>query len=304
MLKEQGYYSAFFHGGTNGTMNFDGFAGHAGFDDYYGRFEYDNDDDYDGYWGIYDEPFLQYFANELNSFDEPFFAFEFTLSSHYPYSIPEYHKGKFLEGSLKIHKVVRYTDYALKQFFNTAKRMKWYNNTIFIIAADHPAQSVIPSENNDIDAHDNILNNSQLNYFKNTSGRYAIPMLIFSPGDDTFSGKFEGTVQQTDIFPTILDYLKYNKPFVSFGSSIMNKETKRIALQYVNGLYQITSGNYSLLFDGNKSTALYNNDSDPSHKKNLVVHEPAIVDSLEATIKAALQEYTARMINNNLAVDK
>lgn len=302
MLTELGYRTAFFHGGTNGTMNFDGFAGYAGFDDYYGRFEYNDDDGYDDHWGIYDEPFLQYFAHELNSFKQPFFAFEFTLSSHYPYSVPEIHKGKFPEGTMKIHKVVRYADYALRQFFNTAKKMPWYNNTLFIIAADHPAQSVIPSNKNDIEEPGEALSDYLMGYYKNTSGRYAIPAMFFSPGDSLFSGKYIPTVQQTDIFPTILDYLNYNKPFVAFGTSILDDSSRRIALQFVNGLYQITSGKYSLLFDGDKSTSLYNNEKDPKHGQNLLETETVIADSLETTVKAVLQQYLGRMIHNDLEV--
>jgi len=304
ILKEKGYYTSFFHGGTNGTMNFDGFAGYAGFEDYYGRYEYDYDTDYDGYWGIYDEPFLQYFAQKLNSFEQPFFAFEFTLSSHYPYSIPENHKGEFPEGTMKIHKVVRYADYALKQFFETAKKMPWYDNTLFIIVADHPAQSVIPSSINDIEESNQVLNDYLMKYYKNTSGRYAIPIIFFNPGDSLFKGRYNKTIQQTDIFPTILDYLNYDKPIISFGTSIFDNNSQRIALQFVNGLYQITSGKYSLLFDGDKSTSLYNNEVDPQHKQNLINTENVVADSLEITIKAVLQQYTTRMINNNLQVNK
>ena len=302
LLKEKGYYTSFFHGGTNGTMNFDGFAGYAGFDDYYGRFEYNNDDDYDGFWGIYDEPFLQYFAQKLNSFNQPFFAFDFTLSSHYPYSIPKNHTGEFPEGTMRIHKVVRYTDFALRKFFNTIKNMPWYNNTLFIIVADHPAQSVIPSNRNDVEESEQVLNSDLMKYYKNTSGRYAIPMMFFSPGDSLFLGKYYGTVQQTDIFSTILDYLNYNEPVIAFGTSILNDSSQRIAVQYVNGLYQITSGKYSLLFDGKISTSLFNNEEDPKHKKNLIKVEIIISDSLEATIKAVLQQYLTRMINNDLQI--
>jgi len=304
ILKEKGYYTSFFHGGTNGTMNFDGFASYAGFEDYYGRFEYNNDDDYDDYWGIYDEPFLQYFAQKLNSFKQPFFAFEFTLSSHYPYSIPENHKGEFPEGTMKIHKVVRYTDYALRQFFDTAKKMPWYNNTLFIIGADHPAQSVIPSNTDDIEESGQELNNYYMKYYKNTSGRYAIPVLFFSPGDSLFTGSYNHTIQQTDIFPTILDYLNYDKPTIAFGTSILDSNLQRIAMQYVNSLYQITSGKYSLLFDGDQSTSLYNNEEDPQHKDNLIKTETIIADSLETTVKAVLQQYLTRMINNDLQVNK
>ncbi len=304
MLKKKGYHSSFFHGGTNGTMNFDGFASYAGFDDYYGRFEYNNDNDYDGYWGIYDEPFLQYFAHTLNSFKQPFFAFEFTLSSHYPYSIPDEHKGEFPEGSMKIHKVIKYADYSLKQFFNTAKKMPWYNNTLFILVADHPAQSVIPSLKSEIKEKGDKLNNYYLNYYKNTSGRYAIPIIFFNPGDNSFVGTYSKTVQQTDIFSSILNYVNYDEPSVSFGTSIFNKDRQHFALQYVNGYYQITSGNYSLLFDGDISTSLYDNVADPLHTNNLLTTYPAIADSLEQSVKAVLQQYETRMINNKLTVDK
>ncbi len=302
LLKEKGYHTSFFHGGTNGTMNFDGFAGYAGFDNYYGRFEYDNDNDYDGYWGIYDEPFLQYFAQKLNSFKQPFFAFEFTLSSHYPYSIPKEHRGKFPEGTMKIHKVVKYTDYALKQFFNIAKNMPWYNNTLFIIVADHPAQSVIPSLKGEVEESGEALDSYLMSYYKNTSGRYAIPAMFFSPGDSLFKGKYTETVQQTDIFPTILDYLNYDKPTIAFGSSILRDTSHRIAVQYVSGLYQITSGKYSLLFDGDNSISLFDNDDDPQHKQNLINNETIIADSLETTIKAVLQQYLTRMINNEMGI--
>ncbi|NQU33478.1 MAG: sulfatase-like hydrolase/transferase [Bacteroidetes bacterium] len=302
LLKEKGYQTAFFHGGTNGTMNFDGFASYAGFDDYYGRFEYDNDGDYDGYWGIYDEPFLQYFAQKLNSFKEPFFAFEFTLSSHYPYSIPDNHKGEFPEGAMKIHKVVRYSDYALKQFFNTAKKMSWYNNTLFIIVADHPAQSVIPTNNDDVEESGDDLDNYLMSYYKNTSGRYAIPMMLFSPGDSLFKNSCSQTVQQTDLMPTILDYLNYDKPVVAFGSSILSDHSAGFAVQFVNGLYQITSGEYSLVFDGDKSISLFNNTEDPKQNNNLLNSEGAIAESMEKTIKAFLQQYLNRMINNELMV--
>jgi len=304
MLNKKGYHTSFYHGGNNGTMNFNGYAGYAGFDEYHGRSEYDNDDDYDNHWGIYDEPFLQYFAKNLNATPEPFFAFEFTLSSHYPYHIPEVHKGKFPEGTMKIHKVVRYTDYALKQFFQTAKKMPWYNNTLFVIVADHPAQSVIPSNDNDIVENDIILNDYLLSYYKNTSGRYAIPMMLFNPSDSLFKGTINHTVQQTDLMPTILDYLNYDEPFLSFGKSVIGHNPDSMAVQFVNGLYQITSGKYNLLFDGSKVVSMYDNETDPKHKNNLLDKDKETAAHLEIKIKAILQQYLNRMIHNDLMVTK
>lgn len=305
ILNEQNYHTAFFHGGNKGTMNFDGFASYAGFNEYYGRDEYDNNKDYDGHWGIYDEPFLQYFAKKLNSFTQPFFAFEFTLSSHYPYHLPAHHQDKFPEGPLKIHRVVRYTDYSLKKFFETASKMGWYNNTIFVIAADHPAQSVIPNttidyENNDI----SVVDKQKMRYYKNTSGRYSIPLMIFVPNDTLMVGTSSKTVQQTDLFPTILDYLNYNEPVYAFGSSMISDSCEGIAVHYVNGLYQITSGDYCLLMDGKNSIYLYDNSKDPGHNNNLLNSNSKLSTKLDKIIKSIVQQYTSGMIRNKLVVEK
>lgn len=302
MLSQKGYQTAFFHGGTNGTMNFDGFAGYAGFDNYYGRSEYGDDKDYDGYWGIFDEPFLQYFAQQLNMFQQPFFAFEFTLSSHYPYGLPDKHKGKFPEGVMKIHKVVRYADYSLRKFFETAQTMPWYNNTIFVISADHPAQSVIPSESDDVVDKSEQLSSNLLTYYKNTSGRYAIPIMLFTPDGSVKPGVINETVQQTDLFPTILDYLNYDKKFVAFGTSVLDTSEPRCAFQYVSGLYQITSGKYSLLFDGDNVVSVYDNKLDPAHNNNIIKENKPVTDSLENIMKAALQQFISRLNDNKLSI--
>ncbi len=297
-LKDKGYYSAFFHGGNNGSMNFDAFAKMAGFDAYYGRTEYNNDLDYDDYWGIYDEPFLQYVANELNTFEEPFFAFEFMLSSHNPYRVPEKHKEKFPENNVKIHRVVQYSDYALKQFFKTVSAMPWFDNTLFVILADHTGHSITVRENNQKD-EEYRLADYELKYYKNTAGRYSIPILFYFPGSDLI-GKNELTTQQCDMLPSILDYLKFNKPFVAFGHSVFNDSLPRVAVEFVNGFYQITKGDYSLLFDGDQSVSLFNNRSDPEQLINLIHSETQVAEELETLIKAIVQQYHYRLLNNKL----
>ena len=302
IFNSEGYRTAFFHGGNNGTMDFDGFAGYAGFQEYHGVDEYNNKADHDGFWGIFDEPFLQYVAQHLNDFEEPFFAFEFTLSSHNPYHVPVKHKGRFAEGGLKIHKVIRYTDYALQKFFETASKMPWYDNTVFIILADHPAQSTIPSDDKNLKISKPDKKIQQ--FYGNTVGRFAIPMLIFSPIDSSLKSIDSTTIQQTDIMPTLLDYLGYQKPFFAFGNSVFDDCAKHYAFEFTNGLYQITSGNYSLLFDGEKSIALYNNMEDPTHKKNLISVHKEISARFETDIKAILQQYYNCLINNTLTIQK
>ena len=302
ILKTKSYTTAFFHGGNEGTLGLDGFAKLSGFDQYFGRTEYNNDDDNDGYWGTYDEPFLQYVIKNIDSFPEPFFVTEFTLSSHYPYSLPGKYENKFKEGPLRIHRVVRYTDYALKRFFEVARTKPWFNNTIFVISADHPAQSVIPSKADNIKDENNLPDEELLQYYKNSSGRYAIPMLIYAPGDSSLKGKVATTIQQADIMPTVLNMLQYDKPYIAFGNDVFDSTAVHAAFHYVNGLYQITSGDYCLLFDGEKAVALYEK-SDVGHLDNLLEKEAEKTLELENILKAYLQEFSHRLRENKLMVD-
>jgi phosphoglycerol transferase MdoB-like AlkP superfamily enzyme len=299
ILKTEGYTTSFFHGASNGSMNFDAFASLSGFDNYYGRTEYNNEKDFDGKWGIFDEPFLQFFANKLSSFQQPFFAMEFTISSHHPYTIPEHYKGKFKEGPLKIQKVVNYTDYALQKFFATVSKTNWYKNTIFVILADHPAQSVDATDNLDLNKNDKI-DKQLVKYYKSTVGRFAIPILYFVPSDTTIIGQKNLTTQQIDLLPSILNYLKYNKKFVSFGSSIFDSTAKHVSVEYFNNLFQITEDNYSLVFDGEKSLSLFDNLLDPENKTNLLTSKPKISQQLERTLKSIIQQYNYRLMNNKL----
>ncbi|MBK9591974.1 MAG: sulfatase-like hydrolase/transferase [Crocinitomicaceae bacterium] len=98
-------------------MSFDVFCDVAGYDKYYGRTEYNNEAHYDGTWGIYDEEFLSWSADQMTAMQQPFFSTIFTISSHPPYSIPEKHKSRFNKGTEEMHNAVMYADYALSQFF-------------------------------------------------------------------------------------------------------------------------------------------------------------------------------------------
>lgn len=283
ILDEEGYHSAFFHGGKNGTMGFDKFAEISGFKEYYGMNEYPSEEDYDGNWGIYDEPYLQYFAGKLSEFQEPFFASIFTLTSHHPYEIPEKYNNKFPEGTLNIHESIGYTDFALDQFFQKAKKMPWYSNTLFIITADHTAQA-------------------ESEYYKNRLGNYAIPLIFYHPTDSTFKGQSDIITQQTDIFPTVIDYLRIKNDFICFGNSVLKKTEERFTVNYINGVYQLYKDDYLLQFDGNKSIALYHATQDSLLQNNLVDQMDEL-NHLENYLKAIIQSYEERLVTNQLTVN-
>ncbi len=195
-LKKDGYSTAFFHGAENNSMGFQAFACAAGFEKYHGRTEYNadkrfnGDRDFDGTWAIWDEPFLQYYALKMSEMQEPFVTSCFTASSHHPFAIPDEYKDVYLdEGLHKLHKCVRYSDNALRKFFATASQQPWYNNTLFVIVADHASSKV---------THD---------MYKVTLGHFRVPIIFYDPAGQFPTGKREGIAQQTDIMPTILNYL-------------------------------------------------------------------------------------------------
>ncbi len=281
LLKSKGYNSSFFHGGTNGTMGFDNYVNMAGFNSYYGRTEYNNEKDFDGKWGIYDEPFLKYFAGKLSSTPQPFFSCIFTLSSHHPYSIPEKYKNKFKPGKLEIQQSIRYTDFSLKKFFDSASHSSWFDSTLFVITADHTSESEYPE-------------------YQTRYGMYKLP-LIFYKHNSNFKGKSDIAAQQIDIMPTILDYLGYDSPYICFGNNLFDTiNCFHFAVNYADETYQIIADDYALFFNGSNATALYNVKKDKLMTKNIISLNKEENIKLSNTLKAFIQTYNYRMIRNKL----
>jgi phosphoglycerol transferase MdoB-like AlkP superfamily enzyme len=280
LLRSEGYHTSFFHGGNNGTMGFDNFSRLAGVDRYFGRNEYDHSDDYDGHWGIWDEPFLQFFADKLNTFPEPFFSAVFTLSSHHPYQIPAKYKDQFKGADLPIIRTIQYADYALGRFFAHVKNMPWYHNTLFVITADHAAQAFEAEYNS-------------------STGMYAIPLAFFCPSDSGMRGADYTVAQQIDIMPTLLNLLQYPAPYFAFGSDLNDSLAMHCAITYKNGQYQIIADSCVLLFNGDVVNAAqpFKQIEDHSYALKSQVND-ANASALETHLKAVLQTYHRCLIGN------
>lgn len=287
ILKPYNYETWFFHGAKNGSMYFDAISRRLGMDNYIGRTEYDNDSDYDGNWGIFDEPFLQNMAETLNRSPTPFLASVFTLSSHNPYTLPEEYKGKIAEGSIPMHRVVRYTDMALRKFFETIKSMPWYKDTLFVITADHT------SDNHDPD-------------FASSLGRHRVPIILYHP-----DGKIKNEVrldvaQQTDIPATIVDYLNINEQdkLLPFGQSLLNTKRQGQALfKEVNDYWLVSDNAYVRM---NQDLQLSSVQPLPSPffvtKQDYLSAKQQEI--LGEKLKAYTQLYNNGLINNSLYLNK
>jgi phosphoglycerol transferase MdoB-like AlkP superfamily enzyme len=284
VLKTKGYYSAFFHGAPNGSMGFQAYAKSAGFDDYFGLNEYGNKD-LDGVWAVWDEEFLQYYAMKMNEFRQPFVTSMFTATSHHPFNIPQRYEGKFPEGTQAIHKCIGYTDYALRQFFKTMSQYEWFNNTLFVLTADHINQT----------SHDE--------YFTDING-FAVPVMFYHPGSN-LKGLDTLPVQQIDIMPCILGYLNYDNPYFAFGQDIFSIDRNdKFVVNYNNNLYQFMQNDYFMQFDGTETKSLYDYKTDVFLQKNLVGTVADKQLEMEMKLKAVIQQYISRVIANKIRIHR
>ena len=287
LLAPEGYHTAFFHGAQRGSMGFQAFARATGFQQYYGRedFEsdkrFDGDDTFDGTWAIWDEPFLQYFATKMSEMHEPFMTAVFTASSHHPFVIPEKYRERFPEEGIVMHKCIRYTDMSLSRFFQTASRQPWFNNTIFVLTNDHPNMS------------------DHLEY-QTDLGSFSSPIIIYEPGNDQRNPEMQDKIaQQTDILPTLMGMLGYQKPYVAFGIDLLNTPAEDTwAVNYLNGIYQYVKHGHVLQFDGRQSKAVYAL-TDSLMQNNLLDRYPRR-QQMERELKAIIQQYMARMTQDRL----
>ncbi len=283
-LKKKGYHTAFFHGARNGSMGFQAYSRSVGYTDYFGREDYGNDEHFDGNWAIWDEEFLQFYADKIGTFPQPFSVGIFTASSHHPFNIPERYKTVFPEGKHPIHKCIRYSDHALRRFFENASRQPWFRNTLFVLTADHTNGSVQSEYMTDL-------------------GVFSVPILFYTPDGELQGRRSDIIAQQIDIMPTVLGYLGYDNPYVTFGCDLLHTPPEAtFAVNYYNGVYQFLKGDYLIQFDGERTTAVYRFRTDVLMKENLLGQVPE-QKSMEMELKSIIQQYMERMNQDRMTVE-
>ena len=294
--EKKGYETAFFHGAENGSMGFQAFARATGFQRYFGRTEYNEDqrfhgdDDYDGTWAIFDEEFLQFFALQMTGMRQPFMTAVFTASSHTPFALPKRYEGVFPKGEKPLQECIGYTDNALRHFFATASKQPWYKNTLFVITADHSSSTIDPC-------------------YTTTLGNTCVPIIFYAPGDSTLHG-YDTTrvVEQVDIMPTVLSYIHYDQPYVAFGKDMLQgRADESFALHWVSefGGYEFAKGNYLIQFDGKKVTAAYRFRTDSVLQMNILSSMPKdTLQQMERQMQSVIQQYMERMVNDRLVIEK
>ena len=287
ILGRHGYATALYHAGTNGTMGFDAFAGIAGMQRYYGLNQYPggaDSPDYDGHWGIFDEPYLQYFARQLGATRPPFLAALFTLSAHDPFTLPAADRGRLPAGTQPIHPTIAYADQALRRFFRAARRAPWYGHTLFVLTADHTSQSDRAG-------------------YQNPLGQHKTPLLLFRPGRPLPAVPPHRITQQADVPATVLDALGLRREqarLLPFGASVFDAASPGRAVFRDGDSYYLVHADYVTELTADNSVRLYPYQTHFMPTQPLANPDPALVRQYGDELRACVQFYVNGLLDNRL----
>ncbi|MEI3553289.1 MAG: sulfatase-like hydrolase/transferase [Alistipes senegalensis] len=205
LLREKGYNVTYFYGGNSYFDNMETFFSGNGYDIVDQKSYSPEEITFANIWGVCDEDAYRKVIRTLGEQSrdgKPFFAHVMTVSNHRPFTYPA-GKIRIPNDSKTRAGGVLYTDYALGQFLAEASKQPWFDNTIFLITADHCASSAGRTE---IPLH-----------------KYHIPALIFAPGF-VAPQQIEGIVSQIDLMPTLLSLLDMNYDSHFYGRSIFDPD--------------------------------------------------------------------------------
>jgi phosphoglycerol transferase MdoB-like AlkP superfamily enzyme len=215
-LKEQGYFTGFYFGGQ---LNYGNILSYLIYN------ELDNivegkdlpSQMTRGKLGVHDGVLLPYYAEELSKHPEPFFSTVFTLSSHAPYDFPMEHSIHWPLLEKEFVNSAHYTDKALGAFFEKVKQESWFDNTLFLIMADHSK---------------NTYRNHPLESFE----YHKIPLLLYGPAlkDSLMGSTFDLICGNTDITTTLLKQLGMSADAYFWSKDVFNPYYKPFAFFELN----------------------------------------------------------------------
>ena len=219
LLSARGFQDAYVYNGDFAWDNQQGFFSNQGMTHFVGRNDYVNPVVSDPTWGVSDQDMFDRGIAELNQLkdDKPFYALLQTLSNHTPYALPDVLPTESVKGhgSLDLHlTAMRYSDWALGQFFKKAKQQPWYNDTLFVVLGDHGFAAPEPMTEMDL-------------------YRFHVPMLLIAPGIQQLFGTENTTVaSQVDMVPTIMGRLGDDVQHQCWGRDLLTlpKEDQGFAM--------------------------------------------------------------------------
>ncbi|MGY3173622.1 phosphoglycerol transferase MdoB-like AlkP superfamily enzyme [Pseudomonas sp. TE12234] len=211
LLSARQYDDVYVYNGDFAWDNQSGFFSNQGMTNFIGRNDFVDPVFSDPTWGVSDQDMFNRGLEELKARDgkdkKPFYALLQTLSNHTPYALPTPLPVDQVtdRGTLNEHlTAMRYSDWALGQFFEKARKEPYFKETLFVIVGDH-----------------GFGNEQQITEMD--LGRFNVPMLMIAPGIQEKFGQRDHTVgTQIDIVPTIMGRLGGDVVHQCWGRDLLN----------------------------------------------------------------------------------
>jgi phosphoglycerol transferase MdoB-like AlkP superfamily enzyme len=214
LLQQHGYNTSFIYGGDSTFDNMRSFAIKNGFKEIIDERDFDNNV-FHGTWGVADEFVMDKAIDWFSSQKGPFFSLIFTTSNHGPFEFPDGRIELYESPKASVNNTVKYADYSIGYFFKKAEKYKFFNDTAFLIVADHNWRSF------------------GSNYVPIDKMR--IPGLIIAPG--VSPRIIEEPASQVDLLPTMLSIMglqNYNPMIGEDLTKSLNNYKGRAYLQFYN----------------------------------------------------------------------
>jgi phosphoglycerol transferase MdoB-like AlkP superfamily enzyme len=224
-LKNKGYSTSFYYGGELEFANIKSFLLNHNYDRLISKSDFE-EKFWNSKWGAHDEIVLDRQLEDLNKEKQPFFSTIFTLSSHEPFEIPIPPLLPGYDWQTKFLNSMYYTDQCIGKFIEKAKKNKWWDNTLFIIIADHG--HLLPGESG---------------YPVHIPDEFHIPMLWLGGALKTQPMVASEIGSQTDLAFTLLNQMDMDPKKFIFSKDLMNSESTPFAYySFNNGFGYIKPG--------------------------------------------------------------
>ncbi|MGD8340373.1 MAG: LTA synthase family protein [Gammaproteobacteria bacterium] len=202
LLRGFGYETSFIYGGESHFDNMRRFFMNNGFEKVIDENDYD-DAVFFGAWGASDEDLFRHAHDEFERLgDRPFFSLVFTTSNHTPYEFPDGRIELYDEQKATVNNAVKYADYAVGQFIERARASSYWEDTVFVIVADHNSRvygpDVVPVDH------------------------FHIPALVLGADIEPFA--YEPVASQIDLAPTLLSLIGISSEHPMIGHDLTRPE--------------------------------------------------------------------------------
>lgn len=268
LLQRRGYKTGFIYGGEAHFDNMRQFFVGNGFQTIVEKKDI-KDPVFIGSWGASDEDIFRTAHQQYQGMgDKPFFSLLFTSSNHSPFEYPEGRIELYDETPATVNNAVKYADYAMGEFFRQAKESSYWNNTIFLVVADHNSRvrgaNLVPIE-----------------YFH-------VPALILGGGIEP--QRYSRLASQIDLLPTLLGMMGITDPHPATGHDLFRPDIDQIpgrAIMQYNSAQAYMQGNRVVVMEQDKSPALYDYSSGAGLKLSSDEDEQLVRRALAYTVWSA-----------------